>query len=640
MAISLVLICASMGPFAGSAAADSGRLITLDGTASFAALAEGSDAIQSPEFAPADPAEAGSPEPGRSFTASSGFVIDGITVDTANTKSQPTVQSSFLGLNHRQQRLANGGNQFSLEPPDQGLCAGNGFVLESVNDVLRVFDGSGTPLTGVVDLNTFYGYAPQFNRTTGIEGPFVTDPSCLYDQQRQRWFHVVLTLEVVPTTGQFTGRNHLDLAVSQTSDPRGSWNIYRLAAQDDGTEGTPNHHCLPGAPRATKTNPNACIGDFPHIGADQNGFYITTNEYDLFGPTFHAAQVYAMGKKALASGATTIQVIQFDTIGMVGGNAGFTVFPAYSPTDASYDLSAGGTEYFLSSMAGEEVNPTLTDNRIAVWALTNTQSLRIGNTPALSLNNTIVGVDQYSNPPRANQKAGDFPLGQCINDTTTATVAGVGCWRLLLAAEPQHNEVEGGLDSSDTRILSTTFARGVIWGTLDTAVSVGGQTKAGIAFFAIQPNVATGTLSAFLVRQGHVAIAHNNAIYGAVGWTDAGKGVIGFTLVGDDHYPSAAYVSLNSPAGPGDVVVIAEGTAPQDGFSEYRAFSAPNPIRPRWGDYGAAAVDGNTIFIANEAIASACNLAGYLTGAIGSCGGTRSSLANWGTRVTALNVGP
>src|SRR5262245_45033672 len=34
--------------------------------------------------------------------------------------------TSFRGLNFFDQRFANGGNQFSLEPPDQGLCAGGG----------------------------------------------------------------------------------------------------------------------------------------------------------------------------------------------------------------------------------------------------------------------------------------------------------------------------------------------------------------------------------------------------------------------------------------------------------------------------------------------------------------------------------
>jgi hypothetical protein len=76
-----------------------------------------------------------------------------------------------------QQRTANNGNQFSVEPPDQGLAVGNGDVLEVVNDVLPVYDSSGNPLSGVVDLNTFYGYEPAVVRGTNpVFGPSITDP--------------------------------------------------------------------------------------------------------------------------------------------------------------------------------------------------------------------------------------------------------------------------------------------------------------------------------------------------------------------------------------------------------------------------------------------------------------------------------
>ena len=195
--------------------------------------------------------------------------------------------------------MANGGNQFSVEPPDQGLCVGNGFLMETVNDVIQVFDTAGNPLTGVVDQNSFYGYAPAIIRPSTF-GPFVTDPSCLFDPDTQRWYHVVLTLDRVGTTSAFSGKNHLDLAVSNTGDPTGSWTIYRLPAQDDGTDGTPDHNC-PLNNNGSGHGP--CLGDYPHIGADSNGFYITTNEYAFFPDNiFHAAQVYAFSKTALATG--------------------------------------------------------------------------------------------------------------------------------------------------------------------------------------------------------------------------------------------------------------------------------------------------------------------------------------------------
>jgi hypothetical protein len=602
------------------------RQITSGGTTTIRDVPVGSGAIQFPEFA-GEPREgeraesAGSAAVNRSL--SSGTAGSGLSVATGKSKSSPQLITSFDGLNHRDQRTANGGNQFSLEPPDQGLCAGNGFVMESLNDVLRVYDRSGNALVGVIDLNTFYGYPPAINRTTGQFGPFVTDPSCYFDADTQRWFNVVLTLDVDPVSGDFLGPNHLDLAVSTTSDPTGSYTIYRIPAQDDGTQGTPNHNCAGGP----------CLGDFPHLGADRNGFYITTNEYPFFEDGFHAAQLYALPKRALASGAATVSVTQIDTIGAVGGNPGFTVWPATSPA-GGYADDLGGTEYFLSSMAAEEANGNGTDNRIALWALSNSSSLNSAS-PAINLRNTVIPVTAYSEPPKADQKPGSIPLGECINDTTIRTPAGRGCWRLLFTKQPAHDEVESRLDASDTRMQQVVFANGKVWGALGTAVSVGGATKAGVAFYVVAPQTTATSLDGSIVKQGQFGMAGNHLTYPNVGVTASGRGVITFTLVGADHYPTAAFAGLDADNGAGPVQVAREGLGPSDGFTSYKAFVG-NPPRTRWGDYGATAVDGNNIWIASEYIAQTCTLTQWLAAPIGACGNTRTALANWATRISLV----
>src|SRR5262249_11424081 len=148
---------------------------------------------------------------------------------SSKPKSKPVLNASFQGLNFHDQRFANGGNQFSVEPPDQGLCAGNGFVLETVNDVLQVYDSSRNGRWNggqAVDLNTFYGYAPAIIRSgpnANQRGPSITDPSCIYDQAIGRFIHVALTLDHVGTTANLTGTNHLDIAVSDTGSPLGTW---------------------------------------------------------------------------------------------------------------------------------------------------------------------------------------------------------------------------------------------------------------------------------------------------------------------------------------------------------------------------------------------------------------------------------
>src|SRR5262249_21782668 len=142
------------------------------------------------------------------------------------------------------------------------------------------------------------------------------------------------------------------LAVSDTADPTGTWTIYRMPVQDDGTDGTPDHGC---ALNDDGSGHGPCFGDYPHIGADANGIYLTTNEY-AFNPAFvyMGAQIYALSKAALVAGSATVPVVQIDTSHSgVGGHPGFTLWPAQSP-GAQFNSANGGTEYFMSSDAGDE----------------------------------------------------------------------------------------------------------------------------------------------------------------------------------------------------------------------------------------------------------------------------------------------
>ena len=113
-----------------------------------------------------------------------------------------------------------------------------------------------------------------------------------------------------------------------------------------------------------------------------------------------------------------------------------------------------------------------------------------------------------------------------------------------------------------------------------------------------------------------------------------GTGVIAFTLVGADHFPSAAYVNLGGNGREGPIRIAAEGKGPDDGFSGYEAFSGGNVAR--WGDYGAVAVDNGEFWMAAEYIGQSCTLSEYLRSPFGSCGGTRVPLGNWYTRISRV----
>ena len=333
---------------------------------------------------------------------------------------------SFEGLSMWDQRTLNG---FYLEPPDQGMCASTnasvgagGRVVEAVNDVFAAYNTAGTTLKEQT-LNQFFGYPGVL-----AGGPELTDPSCYYDEETGAWFVVVLTLELDPNTGNFTGENHLDINVSNPAnhDPSTTtWKRYTIDTTDNGNHGSPNHGCgLDPNPKPGESMPDACIGDYPHIGADRYGFYITTNEYPFFTDGFNSAQIYALSKHKLAANDPSVPWVQFSNTKLATekrGPTGFTIWPAVVPGQA-YDNDNGGTEFFLSSDAAEEAgNTTGSSDTIGLWAITNSSSLDTAH-PDLNLSSRALSSEAYGVPPLSDQPSSgtqdpskNWPLGQCLN---------------------------------------------------------------------------------------------------------------------------------------------------------------------------------------------------------------------------------
>ncbi len=466
-------------------------------------------------------------------------------------------------------------NKFVLEPPDQGLAVGNGFVFEAINDVFAIYDTSGVLISGPVSANKFFKLAPAIQGNTA--GPSLTDPRAYFDHQLQRWF--VTMLEFAPN-----GRSYLLLAVSSSADPFSSFYIYSIDATNDGTHGTPAH---PGCP---------CFPDQPLIGADRNGFYISGNE---FGAGFNGAVIYALSKDILAFGALPTPII-FSGLPLAEA-VSYSVQPAIS---LGFDReAASGVEYFLSSL---DFTGTL-DNRIAIWAMTDTSSLN-GFHPTPTLIQRIVPTEVYGQPPPAVQPSGPFPLGTSLK-------------------EPLED-----VDTNDDRMNQVVFENGKLWAGLNTQIgaSKGNQARAGIAYFVLTPKIANGNLTAGVVREGYLAAPGQDSImYPSIGVTPSGKAAMTFTLVGPTatpafsftpvFYPSMAFTTLSAMTGTGVIQLGGAGYAPEDGFSGYAAFGGSGVAR--WGDYSAAYADTDgSIWMAAEWIPNA----------------PRTRYTNWGTFIGQL----
>jgi hypothetical protein len=483
----------------------------------------------------------------------------------------------FTGLTHLDQRFANGGNQFSHEPPDQGLAVGNNFVMEAVNCAINIYDVNGiVQLPRPLALTEIFGLPEEFNRTTGVLNTSVGDPSCLFDPETQRWF-VMAWSQLNKRTGEPLRQSRLYLAVSRTSDPTGDYKTYTF----DTT----------GAADVDQGGPR--VPDFPHFAVDRYGLYINWQEFaidengNLDG--FIGTAIVAVSKDALinrAGGAPPRRVQRFGLPFQTGFE--FRIWPAYIPPGQKPVLANGGTEYFLSSNIGFD-----SFNQIAVWALTNTSSLATAN-PNLQLKMTVVNTFTYRFPDfSVPQKDGFHPLGESLGFPVA--------------------DLDAGLDS----ISSCEYVNGHIWGTLSSArKDSNGNTIEVVDYFAFTPQITNGKLTASLFAQGVIAAAGRFLMYPAIALNKDEVGTIVFSLSSPSDYPSAAFVTIRGTS-QGPIRISREGNEPEDGFTCYPPFS---DLVCRWGDYSGSAVNNvdQTAWMATEYVPDI----------------NRSSQANWATYVT------
>jgi hypothetical protein len=512
----------------------------------------------------------------------------------------PGAATGFAGLTHADQRLAGTGKytntQFSLEPPDQGLCVGNGFVVEPINDAFRVYDEHGNALTAVTALNQFYNLSPAVIRSTPpVVGDFLSDPKCYFDPVGHRFIQTILEMDAPGPSNKFPffQRGHVLIAVSQSSDPTGAWNLYSLDTSDDGLNGTPAHKVCP------------CLGDQPLLGANADGVFIDTNEFQNNAQGFfNGAQMYALGRERLESGASSVRFVHLDVGTVPTGDPNLPFWGSIQPATA-LDPRHDTELYMTGGPEDQFQNNAPLDNRIAVWSLTGTRSLN-GDDPDVTLHHVVLTSETYGLPINtgATQKNGPTPLRDILN-----------------APPINDNDPLETINANDSRMNQVVDVNGILYGGVNTTVtSATGPARVGIAFFAVRAAGDGGFLFARIRNQGYVAVDNENVLFPSIAVDEHGVGAMAFTLSGPDFFPSAAYVrfAFGQPVGP--IHVSGAGVLPEDGFTGYKAFGAPTPGVARWGDYSAAVAADGAIWMGNEFIP----------------GTPRTVNANWGTFITRL----
>ncbi|MCW2932707.1 MAG: hypothetical protein JWM19_3669 [Actinomycetia bacterium] len=576
-----------------------------------------------------------------------------IGIDAVDSATEPTVPA---------------GNA-DIEPPDQGLCAGNGYVVEDDNiGEILVYNTALRRQSSVIPLDTIMGLTAKGWSSGG-------DISCDYDPSNGgHWFFTEFaSASTEASGGPFSGcfnavanACYESIAVTKGSSPYGPYNVYFLNANYNPSE--------PGAPYL--------LNDFAKIAVTRDAFLVFYDEFPLSssapgigGGAFNGAQELAFDKTALEEGAPatlpggapnprfTVAIENMgllptpngtcasdDTYSEPGITCWYSVIPANPPDASQFDDSHGGSGFMLDSLDFYGSG----DTRIAVFDWTGLSSLNSGGREVRFGGQLFSGTGFYEDLGlTAPQKAGPIPLGD-------------ECGAAGLSVAPKSGGTapascpEGGIETNGDNFTQAGQAQGQLWGAVSTVVaqSFPGEASPEDHLAALYFAVGTGSFDRHgvftVTSEGYVSPAHEDLsmpVVAAEGLPsqDGGNGgaIIAFTLTGNGgptgadnggYYPSTAFALLNPASGgiTGPVHIVDLGQAPQDGFTEYLGY--PGPTSPRWGDYSGAIYEPGTgrIYFANEYIPYPACTGSAFTLTLGTCGGTRDGNANWGTSVNSV----
>ena len=239
-------------------------------------------------------------------------------------------------------------------PPDSHAAAGPNHIVVVTNTTLRVYNKAGALQGSAISLQNFFsagGFA-----TPPTTGTF--DPKVLYDPLAQRWLLVTLEFTEAPQA------SYIFLAVSNTSDPTGSWTRTRITSLET-IAGTPGWL------------------DYPGFAYDEEAVYITGNMFSFPG-SFLATRLFivpkGLGTGGFYDGGTATAVRHNP---YAGGGVATTTQPARiigappSGTAGTWmavysSLSGGGNEFVqVVRITNPLATPTFTISQLSMGNISN-----------------------------------------------------------------------------------------------------------------------------------------------------------------------------------------------------------------------------------------------------------------------------
>jgi hypothetical protein len=460
----------------------------------------------------------------------------------------PTRQASFIG----QQSSARTCSYFGMgcNPPDMAVAASSDFVLQGVNTQFEVLDTSGNVQTGwPVGMQKFFG-VPNVTKADGTacdtahqSQPFLSDPRALFDTRDHRFWAAALQLEnALGIAPDCPFKTAYFIAVSQTSDPTGSWNVYEF----DMSLGQP------------------FVADFTQLGVNADAVYFSANMFTADGSAFPYAELFEANKAKMERGQGGFTADGFFNLRATGPGITAATGPFLADTvqpALNLDSSAGGAEVFVDTFDGPDpvsghncTTAASSCQGLALWRLTNPVAHdRGGRAPDLT-GTYVPSVRPYVFTPPADQPS----CSQCI-------------------------------DASDLRISGTPVVRdGTVFAAWETAIDNGTQIVPGIEWTQVRLANAGSASSA---RSGYYNFSGDAAaVYPALMPDARGNLVMAFDYMSHTVFPQSRYIVRQS----GQSQFTGPGVLLKAGESSYRPTLCGTASLPvcRWGDYSAASSDG------------------------------------------------
>jgi hypothetical protein len=472
----------------------------------------------------------------------------------ASSAGTPALTASFIG----QQGSNTTCSYFvtGCNPPDMALAASPSYVLQGVNTQWEVLTPSGRVVSGwPVSAQSFFRVPDELNPdgtacdpTSGNQ-PFMSDPRAIYDPVHHRFWAAMLQVEgALGIAPDCPLKTVYFIAVSRTSDPRGSWNVYEFEM----SHGTP------------------FAADFTQIGLNGDAVFFSANMFGVDGNGFYA-EVFEANQAQMERGRANFTARGFANlqangpgipIANVGPFLADTVQPvlALGAAPNSADRSRGGRDgLFVDTVDGPDpvsghlcASPADACQGMILWRMRHPVAHDSGG-PAPSLTATYLpGTRPFSFPPPADQPS----CTQCV-------------------------------DADDLRIPATPVLRnGTVYTGWGTGLANGTQVVPAIEW--AQVRVGAGHHAS--VRTGYFALPGDQAAsYPAFMPDDRGNVAMVYEHMSHSTFPEAKYVVHRSGA-----PFAGTGRVLKRGVASYRPTVCGTDAVPvcRWGDYEATSFDG------------------------------------------------